>query len=102
MNKNLLHSLAILVLACFAVKCELLTAQSRDIKRNETESLDLHRGLALANPHADSREGSESRGSNQPVMPLWCPAKRPEATVYSRCMRKEKARMPTSLSGSSA
>ncbi len=59
MNKKLLHSLTILALVFFAGKCELLRAQSGDIKRSGTEWRG-HRGLALANSHADSREAPES------------------------------------------
>ncbi len=60
MNKKLLHSLAILALALLAAKCELLTAQSGDIKRSGTELPGLHQALAPANSHADSRQPPES------------------------------------------
>jgi len=59
MNKNLLHSLAILGLVFFVGKCELLTAQSGDVKRTGTELPGVHLGLALANSRADSRQASE-------------------------------------------
>jgi hypothetical protein len=59
MNKNLLHSLAILTLVLSAGRCELLTAQSGNIKESGTELLDLHHGLALAHPHADSPQAPD-------------------------------------------
>jgi probable HAF family extracellular repeat protein len=60
MNKNLLHSLAILALAFLAGKCELLTAQSGDVNRGGTELPGLHHGLALANSLATSSQIPES------------------------------------------
>ncbi len=60
MNKNLLHSLAILALAFFAGKCELLRAQSGDIKRSGAELPRLHHGLAIANFPADPSQIPES------------------------------------------
>lgn len=60
MNKNVLHSLAILALMFFAGKCELLTAQSGVIKRSGAKLPGANHGLALANSHVDSRRAPES------------------------------------------
>src|SRR5277367_293012 len=64
MNKNLLHSLAILALVFFAGKDEILTAQSGEIKTGEikrsgTELPGAHHGLPLANSPSDSRQSPE-------------------------------------------
>jgi probable HAF family extracellular repeat protein len=60
MDNKLLHFIAILALAFLAGKCELLTAQSGNIKRSGVELPGLHHGLALANSHADSGQPPQS------------------------------------------
>jgi hypothetical protein len=60
MDNKLVHFIAIFALAFLAGKCELLTAQSGNIRRCGVELPGLHHGLALANSHADSVQPPQS------------------------------------------